>query len=35
MPLTLVTLRRKDWVKFCKVKAVLLKKSPTLACKEH
>ena len=32
MPLTLVTLRKKDFVKFESVKAVKLKVSPTLAC---
>ena len=35
MPLTLVTFKKKDEVKFCNVKAVLEKKSPTLACKEN
>ena len=35
MPLTLVTFKKKDEVKFCNVKAVLEKKSPTLACKKH
>ena len=33
VPLTLVTFRRKESVKFCNVKAVFAKKSPTLACK--
>ena len=35
MPLTLVTFKKKDEVKFCNVKAVLEKKSPTLACKKN
>ena len=35
MPLTLVTFKKKDEVKFCNVKAVLEKESPTYACKRY